>query len=92
MFTPVGGLSGETVSTCWKQVSILANIVALFCHLYIKDYQTIVECGHFCLLVMVLMMLLFYQILFPLGEMKWREMQLFAGRRPEHSDYQYIGG
>ena len=71
--TPVGGLSGETVYLLETGI-YAANIVA-YTATYIKDF-TIVSAA-FLLIVMVLMMLLFYQILFPLGEMK-REMQLFA--------------
>ena len=40
-----------------------------------KDFVTV--CAAFLIIVMVVLMVLFYQILFPLGEMK-REMQLFA--------------
>lgn len=71
--TPVGGLSGETVYLL--ETGIYAANIAAYTATYIKDF-TIVSVA-FLLIVMVLMMLLFYQILFPLGEMK-REMQLFA--------------
>ena len=40
-----------------------------------KDFVTV--CAAFLIIVMVVLMVLFYQILFPIGEIK-RQMQLFA--------------
>ena len=71
--TPIGGLSGETVYLLETGI-YTANIDA-YASSFIKDFVTV--CVAFLIIVMVVLIILFYRILFPLGEMK-REMQLFA--------------
>lgn len=71
--TPIGGLSGESVYLLETGV-FTANIEA-YTATYIKDF--VIVCVAFLIIVMVVLMFLFYQILYPLGEIK-RQMQLFA--------------
>jgi HAMP domain-containing protein len=71
--TPIGGLSGETVYLLETGV-YTANISA-YTSTYIKNFAIVSVA--FLIIVMVVLMILFYQILAPLGEIK-REMQLFA--------------
>lgn len=71
--TPVGGLSGETVYLLETGV-YTANVSAYTAN-YVKDFAVV--CAAFLVIVLVMLMVLFYQILAPIGEIK-REMQLFA--------------
>lgn len=71
--TPIGGLSGETVYLL--ETGIFTANIESYTATYIKDFVTV--CVAFLIIVMVVLMVLFYQILYPLGEIK-REMQLFA--------------
>ena len=71
--TPVGGLSGETVYLLETGV-YTANISAYTAN-YVKDFAVV--CAAFLVIVLVMLMVLFYRILAPIGEIK-REMQLFA--------------
>lgn len=71
--TPVGGLSGETVYLLETGV-YTANVSAYTAN-YVKDFAVV--CAAFLVIVLVMLMVLFYRILAPIGEIK-REMQLFA--------------
>lgn len=71
--TPVGGLSGNTVYLLESGI-YTANITA-YTSTFVKDF--VIVCVAFLIIVMVVLMILFYQILAPVGEIK-RNMQLFA--------------
>ena len=71
--TPVGGLSGETVYLL--ETGVYTSNIDAYTATYVKDFVTV--CATFLIIVMVVLMVLFYQILFPIGEIK-RQMQLFA--------------
>ena len=71
--TPIGGLSGQTIYLLETGV-YTANIDA-YTATYIKDFA--VMSIAFLIIVAVVLMILFYRILFPIGEIK-REMQKFA--------------
>lgn len=71
--TPIGGLSGETVYLL--ETGIYTSNISAYTFTYIKDF--VIVSAAFLVIVMVVLLILFYQILAPLGEMK-REMQLFA--------------
>lgn len=71
--TPIGGLSGHTIYLLETGV-YTANIDAYTAN-YIKDFA--VMSIAFLIIVAVVLMILFYRILFPIGEIK-REMQKFA--------------
>ena len=71
--TPIGGLSGQTIYLLETGV-YTANIDA-YTATYIKDFA--VMSVAFLIIVAVVLMILFYRILFPIGEIK-REMQKFA--------------
>lgn len=71
--TPIGGLSGETVYLLETGIFV-ANIDA-YASAYIKDF--VIVCVAFLIIVMVVLMILFHQILSPIGEIK-RDMQRFA--------------
>ena len=71
--TPIGGLAGELVYLL--ETGIYTSNIAAYTSTYIKDFAIV--SAAFLIIVMVVLMVLFYQILAPLGEIK-REMQLFA--------------
>ena len=71
--TPIGGLSGQTIYLLETGV-YTANIDA-YTATYIKDFA--IMSLAFLVIVAVVLMILFYRILFPIGEIK-REMQKFA--------------
>lgn len=71
--TPVGGLSGDTVYLLESGV-YTANI-ASYTGTFVKDF--VIVCAAFLVIVMVALLVLFYNILAPIGEIK-RNMQLFA--------------
>ena len=71
--TPIGGLSGQTIYLLETGV-YTANIDA-YTASYVKDFATMSIA--FLIIVAVILMILFYRILFPIGEIK-REMQRFA--------------
>lgn len=71
--TPIGGLSGQTIYLLETGV-YTANIDA-YTATYIKDFA--IMSGAFLIIVAVVLMILFYRILFPIGELK-RDMQKFA--------------
>lgn len=71
--TPVGGSSGETVYLL--ETGVYTSNIESYTGTYVKDF--VIVCVAFLIIVMVVLTVLFYQILFPLGEIK-REMQLFA--------------
>ncbi len=71
--TPIGGLSGEIVYLLETGVNV-ANIED-YTSTYIKDF--LIVSIAFLIIMLVILLILFYRILFPLGEMK-RQMQLFA--------------
>ena len=71
--TPVGGLSGETVYLL--ETGLYTANIAAYTATYIKDFVMVSVA--FLLIVLVMLMVLFYRILAPIGEIK-REMQLFA--------------
>lgn len=71
--TPIGGLSGQTVYLLETGI-YTANIDA-YTATYIKDFATM--SGAFLVIVAVVLMILFYRILAPVGELK-RDMQRFA--------------
>ncbi len=71
--TPIGGLSGQTIYLLETGV-YTANIDA-YTATYVKDFA--VMSIAFLIIVAVVLMILFYRILFPIGELK-REMQKFA--------------
>lgn len=71
--TPIGGLSGQTIYLLETGV-YTANIDA-YTASYVKDFA--VMSIAFLIIVAVVLMILFYRILFPIGELK-REMQKFA--------------
>lgn len=71
--TPIGGLSGETVYLL--ETGIFTANISAYTATYVKDFA-IVSLA-FLIIIMVVLMVLFYHILFPLGEMR-RQMQLFA--------------
>ena len=71
--TPIGGLSGQTIYLLETGV-YTANIDA-YTATYIKDFA--IMSSAFLVIVAVVLLILFYRILFPIGEIK-REMQKFA--------------
>ncbi|MBO5337949.1 MAG: HAMP domain-containing protein [Lachnospiraceae bacterium] len=71
--TPIGGLSGETVYLL--ETGVYTPNIEAYTATFIKDF--VIVCVAFLIIVMVVLIVLFYRILFPLGEMK-REMQMFA--------------
>ena len=71
--TPIGGLSGQTIYLLETGV-YTANIDA-YTATYVKDFA--VMSIAFLIIVAVVLLILFYRILFPIGEIK-REMQKFA--------------
>lgn len=71
--TPIGGLSGQTIYLLETGV-YTANIDS-YTATYIKDFA--IMSVAFLVIVAVILMILFYQILFPIGEIK-KEMQKFA--------------
>ena len=71
--TPIGGLSGQTIYLLETGV-YTANIDA-YTASYIQDF--VVMSASFLIIVAVVLIILFYRILFPIGEIK-REMQKFA--------------
>lgn len=71
--TPIGGLSGETVYLL--ETGIFTANIDSYASAYIKDF--VIVCVAFLIIVMVVLMILFHQILFPIGEIK-RDMQRFA--------------
>ena len=71
--TPIGGLSGQTIYLLETGI-YTANIDA-YTASYIKDFA--VMSAAFLIIVAVVLLILFYRILFPIGEIK-REMQKFA--------------
>ncbi len=71
--TPIGGLSGQTIYLLETGV-YTANIDA-YTATYVKDF--VIMSIAFLIIVAVVLLILFYRILFPIGEIK-REMQKFA--------------
>jgi len=71
--TPIGGLSGETVYLL--ETGVYTSNIEAYTASYIKDF--VIVCVAFLVIVMVVLIILFYQILLPLGEMQ-KDMQLFA--------------
>lgn len=71
--TPIGGLSGQTVYLLETGI-FTANIDA-YTATYIKDFAIV--CVAFLIIIMVILMVMFYQILLPLGDMR-QKMQQFA--------------
>lgn len=74
--TPVGGLSGETVYLL--ETGVYTSNIDAYTATYVKDFVTV--CAAFLIIVMVVLMVLFYQILFPIGEIK-RQMPVVCRRR-----------
>ena len=71
--TPVGGLSGDTVYLL--ESGVYTSNITNYTSTFVKDF--VIVCVAFLIIVMVVLLILFYQILFPIGEIK-RNMQLFA--------------
>ena len=71
--TPVGGLSGDTVYLL--ESGVYTSNITSYTSTFVKDF--VIVCVAFLIIVMVVLLILFYQILFPIGEIK-RNMQLFA--------------
>lgn len=71
--TPIGGLSGQTIYLL--ETGVYAANIDAYTATYIKDFA--IMSGAFLIIVAVVLMVLFYQILSPIGELK-KEMQKFA--------------
>ena len=71
--TPIGGSSGQTIYLL--ETGIYTANIDSYTATYIKDFA--VMSASFLIIVAVVLMILFYRILFPIGEIK-REMQKFA--------------
>lgn len=71
--TPIGGLSGQTIYLL--ETGIYTANIDTYTSSYIKDFA--IMSVAFLIIVAVILMILFYQILFPVGEIK-RQMQQFA--------------
>ena len=71
--TPIGGLSGQTVYL--METGLYTANIRQYEQSYIGDFAII--CGAFMIILLVVLGILFYRILSPVGEMKQR-MQQFA--------------
>lgn len=71
--TPIGGLSGQTIYLL--ETGVYTASIDSYTASYIKDFA--IMSAAFLIIVAVILMILFYRILFPIGEIK-REMQKFA--------------
>lgn len=71
--TPIGGMSGQTIYLL--ETGIYTANIAAYTASYFKDFA--VMSVAFLMIVAVVLMILFYRILLPIGEIK-REMQKFV--------------
>lgn len=71
--TPIGGLSGQTVYLL--ETGLFTANIRQYEQSYIGDFAII--CGAFLIILLVVLSILFYRILSPIGDMKQR-MQQFA--------------
>lgn len=71
--TPIGGSSGQTIYLL--ETGIYTANIDEYTATYMKDFA--IMSAAFLIIVAVVLMILFYRILFPIGEIK-REMQKFA--------------